>query len=154
MGLAVTLSVGLTGCTLGQSSSFTGRADASCRQASDDISKASPTADPVTMLGDALDRYTDVERVVSEIASDVSFPGGARGRTLRSDWLEPARRSLRTGRDDLDTLRAAVRTGDRTEQATAYHAALTAGTVGVKPASLQALDLPSCAALFAAPAAK
>jgi hypothetical protein len=152
--LAVALSIGLTGCTLGQSSSFSGRAEASCRQASADIKTASPTSDPVALLGNALDRYTDVERVVSEIASDVSFPGGARGQTLRSDWLEPARSSLRTGRDDLDTLRAAVRSGDRTAQITAYQAALTAGTVGVKPASLQALDLPACATLFTAPPAK
>jgi hypothetical protein len=149
--LAACVGTGLTGCTLGQSSSFTGRAEASCRQAASEIKSASPTSDPVALLGNALDRYTDVERVVAEIASDVSFPGGSRGQTLRRDWLEPARSSLRTGRDDLDALRAAVRSGDQAAQTKAYRAALTAGTVGVKPAALQTLDLPLCATFFTPP---
>ena len=140
---------GLTGCTLGESSTFAGRGQDSCEKTSSQIAALTRPISPVDRIGYALDRYTDVERLVSEISSDVSFPGGIRGATLRRGWLEPSRASLREGRVHLQALRVAVQSGDRAEQDRAFAESIRAGTVGVEPAALKANGLTSCVAVFA-----
>ena len=77
------------------------------------------------------------------------FPGGERATALRRDWLDPARRSLRTGRTDLATLRLAIKAGDLARQDRAYACAVVAGNVGVAVATVRAQGLPRCATLFA-----
>jgi hypothetical protein len=148
---AAVISSLLSACTLGQASSFRGRAEASCRQI---VTAASERALPKTnvdRLAYALDRYSDMDRVVAEVSSDISFPGGQNGRQLRDQWIDPARRSLRAGWDDLNRLREAIRSGPAGAIGPAYAAALQAGTVGVDRAGLRSDDLSTCATAFTAP---
>jgi hypothetical protein len=137
-----------TACTLGQATSFSGRADAACRQVADEVGPVPANPDPTEQLQYALDRYTDVERAVAEISSDVAFPGGARGRALRRDWIDPAEQSLRDGWDDLRRLSRAVAAGDDERAAAEFTAARSAGTAGVRPATIRAAGLDACAQLF------
>ncbi len=151
-GLVAALLV-LSGCTLGQASSFTGRADDACAKASSAIRALDPPTDGVPALSYALDRYTDIERLVSEVAEDVGFPGGASGTALKQRWIAPARASLKAGLDELEALREAVRAvpADHAAIASALAVAGRAGTGGVDVAYLAAHGLAACAATFSDP---
>jgi hypothetical protein len=101
-------------------------------------------------LRDATDRYTILEKAVSEL-TDSALPAGHGGDQLRTQWLRPARASLRAGRAVLVQLRDDERS-DAVGAATAdYQRARAIGTGGVDAALLRRDGLDRCATLFSAP---
>jgi len=150
---ALALTALLAGCTT-SSARFADRADAACAKAQHTIDRLSLRGDTSTgsttaTLRKAIDQYTIMERLVSEIAEGV-LPGGAAGQEIRSGWLEPARASLSARRTDLDALSRAVDSGDADSIARWSAAAALAGTDGVDTGYLGSHDMAACAALFAA----
>jgi hypothetical protein len=145
--LLVALMAGLCGCDLGHPGGFTARSNSYCRQTGDQIARLHQPGTLKAQLQYATDRYTMIEKLVSEM-TDSSLPGGAEGERLRAGWLRPARASLTSGRTVLADLRAAVDSGDRGAAATAFAASLAIGTRGVDTAALRADGLTDCAATF------
>jgi hypothetical protein len=135
---------------VGQPTKFTPRANADCAKLTRAISRLDRADTGVTALSYAIDRYTDIERLVAEIATDTGFPGGSTGRQLRQQWVQPAQASLRQGRIDLNTLRAAVRAGDVPAQKSAFAAASIAGSAAVDTTALSGRGLGKCAVAFSA----
>ena len=145
------LSVGallLTGCDVGQPSGFTARSEYFCRQTSTQIGDLSDPTTPKAQLQFATDRYTLVERLVSEL-TDSSLPGSSTGAELRERWLRPARVSLADGRSVLVALRAAANTSDSAAADTAFARSLAIGTDHVDTALLRRHGLEDCAQVFA-----
>ena len=140
--------LGLAGCGLGQPNSFTGRSEKVCASATRTLAKETPVTDPIAY---AVDRFTELDRVLVTVSTDTGFPGGAAGQTLRTDWVLPSRAALKVGRPRLDTLRVAVVANSRRRVAD-FAIAARIGETGVKAAVLRQAGLPVCAALFAAPA--
>lgn len=139
----------LTGCTLGQARTFAGRAEDACAKASRSISTLDRRTTEVDAVAYVIDRYAILERLVAEIAGDTAFPGGDRGRRLRRIWIDPARASLRAGRDAMTVLRRAVAVHAPTD-ATVFASAAAAGTSGVDTAALTGAGFARCAAAFTA----
>ncbi len=135
----------LTGCDLGHPGGYVARSNSYCAQTSRAIAGLARPVTADQQLRFALDRYTLVEKLVSEM-TDSARPGGGTGATLDADWLVPARRSLADGRTDLAGLRAAVRS--HTPTAAAFARTLAIGTVGVDTTSLRTLHLSDCALTF------
>jgi hypothetical protein len=140
----------VSACTLGEPASFSGRADQTCRRAVLSVGRLDNATTGTRALVFASERYAIIERVVTEISTDVGFPDGARGRTLRSGWIDPARASLRAGLADLKTLAAAIDRAGTGVIPEALNSALTAGTSGVDTQLLRAEGMPWCASLFRA----
>lgn len=136
------------------SDAFAARSDASCAKAQRAIDQLAVRGDtatgtPAAALRTAIDRYTIVERLVSEI-SEGKLPSGAEGRRLQASWIDPSRASLTDRRSDLDALSRAVDDGRNAEVPALAAAASLAGTDGVDAAYLGQLGMPACSALFAA----
>jgi hypothetical protein len=137
----------LTGCDLGHPGGFTARSNSYCAQTSTEIAKLTHPTTPKAQLQFATDRYTIIERLVSEM-TDSTLPSGSAGSTLRADWLRPARTSLVSGRTVLADLRAAVN-ADRPDPADVQFAlSLAIGTEDVDTTLLRAKGLTDCADLF------
>jgi hypothetical protein len=149
--LVVLLAAGavlLAGCDVGQPSGFTARSEFFCRQTSTQIEDLKRPATPKAQLQFATDRYTLVERLVSEL-TDSSLPDSSTGNELRERWLRPARASLVDGRNVLVALRTAANTGDRAAADVAFAQSLAVGTGAVDTALLRGQGLPDCAQVFA-----
>jgi hypothetical protein len=149
--LALALGAGavlLAGCDVGQPSGFTARSEYFCHQASTQIGQLKTPATPKAQLQFATDRYTVVERLVSQL-TDSSLPGSSTGTELRERWLRPARASLVDGRSVLVALRTAANTDDREAADTAFARSLSIGTGAVDTALLRSRGLQDCAQVFA-----
>jgi hypothetical protein len=138
----------LTGCDVGQPSGFTARSEYFCHQTSTQIGDLSTPTTPKAQLQYATDRYTLLERLVSEL-TDSSLPGSSTGTELRERWLQPARVSLVGGRGVLVALRAAANTGDSAAAGAAFARSLAIGTGAVDTALLRDHGLNDCAQVFA-----
>lgn len=142
----------ITACTPSPSS-FASDSDAACEKAQHAIRDLATSGDtatgaPVAALRTQIDRYTIVERLVSQI-SEGGLPSGDEGRRLQSSWIDPSRASLTDRRADLAALSSAVDDGrDAAVPGLAAQAAL-AGTDGVDAGYLEQQGMPACAALFA-----
>jgi hypothetical protein len=147
LGAAAALVPLLGACNLGHPGGFTAGSNAFCRQASAAIAKLDRPDSPKEQLQYATDRYTVVERLVSEM-TDSSRPGATFGRQVRDDWLRPARASLVAGRTVLIDLRAAVTTSDAGAAASAFDRSQAIGTQGVDTGLLRAHGLLDCAKVF------
>ena len=149
-GLVSVLAAGLTltGCAVGRPLGFAGRTDSFCGDALTTISKLAPPATLEDKMRFATDRYTAIERTVSEL-TDSSLPGGASGQQLRERWLRPARGSLQAGRAVLDQLRTAIQGHDTPAADRAFARSLSIGTDGVDDGLLRQRGLMTCATLFA-----
>ena len=137
----------LAGCAVGRPTSYAGRSNSFCGDALTTIAKLKPPTDPRSQMQYAIDRYSAVEKTVSEL-TDSSVPGGSAGQHLRERWLRPARTSLADGRAVLERLQEAVSAGDRPAAAKAFEAASAVGISGVDAALLETLGLTRCATLF------
>jgi hypothetical protein len=137
----------LGGCNLGHPGGFTAGSNAFCRQTSVAIAKLSRPTSPKAQLQYATDRYTLVERLVSEM-TDSSLPGAMFGRQVRAQWLQPARTSLGTGRSVLVDLRTAVNAHDAGAASSEFDRSQAIGTQGVDTGLLQAHGLGDCAKVF------
>lgn len=138
------LALTLTSCDLGQPRNFTARAEKYCAAASRSITAEIPVTDPVAF---AIDRFTEIDRVLVTVSTDRGFPGATVGATLHSDWIVPARASLKASRPSLDTLRQVADT-PTAERTRVFTVAARAGDGGVRISILRRLGLPQCAALF------
>lgn len=142
----------LTGCAVGRPLGFTGRSDSFCGDALKSIAGLHTPTTTRDEMRYAMDRYTAMEKVVSEL-TDSSLPGAATGNALRDRWLRPARASLLTGRGVLNELQRAVTAGDIGTAAPAFAATAAIGTANVDTRLLAAQGLTNCAKLFTAPRA-
>ncbi len=156
IGLLAAAALTVTGCAVRRPTGFTGRSDSFCSDAMKVIAGLSAPTEPAKQLQYALDRYTAVEKAVSEL-TDSSLPGGSAGDQLRARWLRPARASLTDGRAALVRLRTAVnavspadrdRTTSASSSAAAFELTQAIGTQGVDVGLLRAHGLTQCAALF------
>ena len=138
----------LAGCGIGQPNSFPGRSEKVCQSAIRTLANETPVTEPVAY---AMDRFTELDRILVAVTADGGFPGGADGQTLRADWIVPARASLNVGRPRLDVLHSAV-TVSAVSRLRAFDAAARIGETGVKAPVLRDFGLPLCAQLFTAPA--
>jgi hypothetical protein len=145
--LAAVGALTLTGCDFGHPGGFTARSNSYCRDTTTVIAKLVTPTSPKTQLQFALDRYTDIERLVSEL-TDATRPGGTEGDQLNQRWLRPARASLTDGRAVLAQLRSAANAGDRAGATTRFGESLAIGTVGVDAAYLRSVGLTDCADAF------
>lgn len=126
---------------------FTARSNSFCSDALTAIAKLPTPTSPLQKMQYATDRYTIVEKAVSEL-TDSSLPSGANGAALRDHWLRPARASLDAGRATMTTLRDAVHSGDTAATGPAFAATRSVGTAGVDTDLLRARGLDRCAVLF------
>jgi hypothetical protein len=147
LGASVLLVPLLGGCNLGHPGGFTAGSNAFCRQTSVAIAKLTRPSSPKAQLQYATDRYTLVERLVSEM-TDSSLPGSTFGHQVRDEWLRPARASLVAGRSVLVDLRAAVNSHDAAAAAAQFEQSQAIGTHGVDTGLLRAHDLSDCAKVF------
>lgn len=106
-------------------------------------------AEPLTALQFALARFDLVEEAVSK-ARETGLPDDAAA-GLRTDWLDPAVRSMAPWDTTLQALRTAVEGGDRPQVEAAFATALALGTEGVDTAALQRAGYDACARAFTAP---
>ena len=106
-------------------------------------------AEPLTALQFALGRFDLVEDAVST-ARETGLPDDAAA-GLRTDWLEPAVRSMASWDTRLQAVRTAVESGDASQVDSTLAAALALGTEGVDRAALQRLGYDTCATAFTAP---
>jgi hypothetical protein len=137
----------LSACNLGHPGGFTAGSNAFCRQTSVAIAKLTRPASPKAQLQYATDRYTLVERLVSEM-TDSSLPGSTFGHQIRDQWLRPARTSLVAGRTVLVDLRTAVNAHDAAAATSQFGRSQAIGTQGVDTGLLQAHGLGDCAKVF------
>jgi hypothetical protein len=137
----------LSACNLGHPAGFVAGSNAFCSQAATQIGKLDRPKTLKEQIQYATDRYTIVERLVSEM-TDSSLPGGTDGAQLRAEWLQPARASLTDGRTVLAALSSAVGDHDTASATKEFTASLAIGTSGVDTALLQAHRLDSCAKVF------
>lgn len=142
------LAITIAGCSSG-GSGYVSRSNHTCAETRKTISKLKAPTDAKAGLAYALDRYVAVEQAVSTL-TDSSLPGGSAGRDLRDRWLRPARASLEAADADLNKLRDAARSGDRSAASSAFTAASAAGTAGVDTGLLRSRSLTTCAELFTA----
>ncbi len=148
LGALAILAAGLlAGCDLGHPGGYVARSNSYCEQTSTQIAKLDAPTTPKKQLQYALDRYTLVERLVSEM-TESNLPGGQEGRDLKSRWLHPAEVSLVDGRSALTDLRSAVEADDRARADAAFDRADAIGTRGVDAALLEERGLARCATLF------
>lgn len=140
----------VAGCGLGQPNTFAGRSEKACRGAIRTLAHETPVTEPVAY---AMDRFTELDRILVSVTADGGFPGGTNGQTLRADWITPARASLTVGWPRLDALHKAVKVS-AASRLRAFDAAARVGATGVKAPVLRGLGLPMCAQLFTAPAPK
>jgi hypothetical protein len=126
---------------------FTARSNSFCSDALTVISKLTTPDTPLRQIQYATDRYTALEKTVSEL-TDASLPGGTTGDALRQRWLRPARAALDHGRLQLQQLRDAVHSDDTTGAREAFATARNVGLQGVDTALLRASGLDRCATLF------
>ena len=151
-GAAVLGSSLLTGCGT-DLAGFADRADAACAKAGRTIDRLAITGDTsagtaTAALRTALDRYKVIELLISEL-TESARPGGADGRAIEDNWLDPARRSLAERQSDLLALSHAVRDGDDARVPELADLASRAGVDGVDAGYLGDNGMPACAALFA-----
>ena len=144
--LALGLLAGLTAC--GGSAQHVKDICGDVTSGTADLDRYDP-AHPVTALQFALGRFDLVEEAVGK-ARETSLPPGAAA-TLRADWLEPAVASMGSWETRLQTLRTAVRGGDRAGVDAALTSALALGTEGVDRAALTRAGYSACATAFTAP---
>jgi hypothetical protein len=140
----------VSGCDLGHPGGFTARTESYCAQYSTQLSKLDQPktlTTPKAQLQYAIDRYTDIERLVS-VFTDASLPGGKLGQQLRAQWLRPARASLLIGRTVLAQLRVAANTHDVSQANAAFSRSLAIGTQGVDTTLLRAQGLTTCSQVF------
>jgi hypothetical protein len=140
----------LVGCAVGRPTSYTGRSNSFCADALSTIATLTSPRNPRGQMQYAVDRYTALERTVSEL-TDSALPAGSTGRQLRDRWLRPARTSLADGRTMLGQLQQEVSADDRVGAAKAFETASTVGIDGVDITLLKARGLTRCATLFTAP---
>ena len=150
-GAAVLGSSLLTGCGT-DLAGFADRADAACAKAGRTIDRLAITGDTsagtaTAALRTALDRYKVIELLISEL-TEGARPGGADGRAIEDNWLDPARRSLAERQADLLALSHAVRDGDDARVPELTDLAARAGVDGVDAGYLSDNGMPACAALF------
>jgi hypothetical protein len=145
--LALVGLLALSACAVGRPQAFTARSNSFCSDALRTITSLKTPSTPLTQIQYATDRYTALERAVSEL-TDSSLPGGGRGGELRDQWLRPARSSLKQGRQPLLALKNAVHADDASAAATAFRAARIVGTAGVNTSLLRSNGLVTCATLF------
>ena len=138
-----------TACTVGRPMAFTARTNSFCSDAVTGIAKLAEPTSPIEQMQYAMDRYTIVEKAVSEL-TDSRLPGGTSGQQLRERWLRPARAALDRGRTALQDLRDAVHAHDVGAATTEFAAARSVGIEGVDTALLSAKGLGRCATLFSA----
>lgn len=137
----------LAGCDLGHPGGYVARSNSYCNQTSTQLAKLDVPETAKEQLGYAIDRYTLIERLVSEMIES-SLPSGDEGRQLRDRWLTPARLSLTDGHDALTRLRVAVESADRPAADAAFAQARLLGTTDVDVGLLRARGLTRCATLF------
>lgn len=137
----------LSGCDLGHPGGFTARSNSYCAQSARQINALARPADAQQQLQYAIDRYTAIERLVSEM-TDSSLPGGQDGTQLRQRWLRPARASLVDGRAVLAALRDAMNRHDVARADAEFDRSLAIGTQQVDTALLRASGLSDCASVF------
>ncbi len=138
----------VAGCGIGQPNSFAGRSEKVCQSAIHTLADETPVTEPVAY---AMDRFTELDRILVAVTADGDFPGGTAGQTLRADWITPARTSLKAGWPRLDVLHSAV-TVSAASRLRAFDAAARIGETGVRAPVLRGMGLPMCAQLFTAPA--
>jgi hypothetical protein len=143
-GLATVL---LAGCAVGRPQAFTARSNSFCSDALIGIGKLRDPHTPLEQMQYALDRYTLVEKAVSEL-TDSSLPGGSTGDELRTKWLRPARAALTQGRTVLAGLREVIHDGDSASITRAFDVARNIGTEGTDTSLLRTRGLNRCASLF------
>jgi hypothetical protein len=143
----------LTGCALGRPQAFTARSNSFCSDALRGIDKLPAPATTLQQMQFATDRYTIVEKAVSEL-TDSRLPGGRVGDDLRARWLRPARADLSQGRVVLGQLRDALRAEDAAAATGAFDRARAVGTAGVDTTMLRTQGLDRCAVLFTAPSGR
>ncbi len=137
----------LSGCAVGRPTSFTARSNSFCSDSLKVIAGLKPPSSPLRQIQYATDRYTTVEKTVSELSTS-RRPGGEVGAELEQRWLGPARASLLAGRTPMTDLRDAVHGANAPAASTAFASARNAGTQGVDTALLRSLSLTDCAELF------
>jgi hypothetical protein len=132
---------------VGRPLAFTARSNSFCSDALTSISKFDAPTTPLRQIQWATDRYTVLDKTVSEL-TDGSLPGGSTGTALRRNWLEPARASLAAGRQTMLQLRDAVHADDARAADVAFVAARNVGVTGVDTSLLRTRGLDKCATLF------
>ncbi len=147
-GLLIVAALLLAGCAVGRPSGFAGRSNSFCSDAVTAIAALSKPTTPKQQLQYATDRYTAMDKTISEL-TDSALPGGDLGSELRTKWLRPARASLTAGRATLGELRDAVRGGS--SSTSAYARTQLIGTEGVDTDLLTQQHLTTCARLFTPP---
>ena len=130
---------------------FTARSNSFCSDALASIAKFDAPTTPLRQIQWATDRYTVLDKTVSEL-TDGNLPGGTTGTELRRRWLEPARASLANGRQAMLTLRDAVHDNNAQAAGTAFVGARNVGVTGVDTSLLRTQGLDKCATLFTASA--
>jgi hypothetical protein len=126
---------------------FTARSNSFCSDALTSISKLEAPSTPLRQIQYATDRYTALEKAVSEL-TDSSLPGGNTGNELRARWLRPARTALAGGRSTMLQLRNAVHAGNAPAAQVAFATARNVGIQGVDTGLLRTTGLDKCATLF------
>lgn len=128
---------------------FTARSNSFCSDALTSIAKLDSPSTPLRQIQYATDRYTALEKAVSEL-TDSSLPSGNTGKELRDHWLRPARTALASGRTTMLQLRDAVHAGNAAAAQVAFASARSVGTHGVDTSLLKTKGLDKCATLFSA----
>ena len=136
-----------TACAVGRPQAFTARSNSFCSDALTSIAKLDEPHSSLAQMRYAVDRYTIVEKAVSEL-TESRLPGGTTGDALDNGWLRPARSDLTTGRGELGGLRDAFRSGNAAATDQAFAVARNIGTRGIDTTLLRAHGLYRCATLF------
>jgi hypothetical protein len=137
----------LSGCAVGRPLAFTARSNSFCSDALTSIAKFDAPTTPLRQIQWATDRYTVLDKAVSEL-TDGSLPGGSTGTELRRRWLEPSRASLADGRHAMRQLSDAVHDKNAQAAGVAFVAARNVGLAGVDTSLLRTQGLDKCATLF------
>jgi hypothetical protein len=136
-----------TACAVGRPQAFTARSNSFCSEALTSIDKLDEPRSPLAQMQYAIDRYTIMEKTVSEL-TESRLPAGNTGDALDAGWLRPARTDVTAGRDELGGLRTAFRSGDAATTDQAFRVARNIGTNGIDLPLLRTHGLDRCVTLF------